>query len=365
MGQSVIADNWSLQDISRIFTGGLREEDTSVIEIHNNQHTYNSISYAIVQTEALFDFLTDIVLRDEIIVDAQFTNAWNEANSPISRAVDAGVLRSFPFLEDSEKLIKPRDQLVSQLCITSSLKNDHAENVRSYNTTQEATHKYLSAVLWGGAGMLARSFIYDCSYTPHPLRRKFFLNTGFLLPATDAVHIVNSLINDKRLSVSKSIYGQSSLHSMFVNLPPIPIRAIQDSSSALDIISNALQLREEFTELREWLRSFQEAISEDDSKKIMQYSKVLDSVTRNINHKLGLPANSTPKMSVGIGAVQLNIDGDLINSLHNKIGVKSTLNKLILDSSGKKALKKYSSFFGEGKSSIGLSLEQHFATYSG
>lgn len=364
MAQGIVADNWSLQDIASLFVDGLDSGNSDEIVIRNNEHIYQPVASAGIQTEALFDLLTDIILRDEIIVEEKFTTAWERHESPLQSLKKLGILRDYPFLNDPQKLVTPRDAIISRLCVTESLKNDHQENVETWSRNHQTPHALLSATLWGGAGMLARSFVYDRSYTPHPLRRKLFLNSNFLLPATDAVHRLNSLINEKRLSVSKRIYGSDALYSMFVNLPPIPIRVIQESGSSSDIIKCALQVRDEFKELREWLSSFQNALFTDNHKSVAEHSNVLESVAKNIDERLGIYTTNQFGLSAGLGILRININSDLINQTRNRFGVRATLNKLILDKSGREALKKYASFFGERDTSVGVNLEHYFSVAS-
>lgn len=83
MAEGVVADNWSLQDISTLLTDGLEGDVAGEIVIANNAHSYKPVSSAVIQTEALFDFLTDLLLRDEILVDEEFTYSWEKINSPI------------------------------------------------------------------------------------------------------------------------------------------------------------------------------------------------------------------------------------------------------------------------------------------
>jgi len=79
MSQSVISDNWSLQEISRLMTVGIDESKSHYIAIDrgNDRYTYEDSLSAIINTEALFDLLTDIILRDQILVEEKFIGAWN------------------------------------------------------------------------------------------------------------------------------------------------------------------------------------------------------------------------------------------------------------------------------------------------
>ncbi|KRT56339.1 hypothetical protein Ga0074115_1411 [endosymbiont of Ridgeia piscesae] len=105
MSQSVISDNWSLQNISELLLNGMEDGEGQYIKIdrENDSYEYKKISEAVIQTEALFDFITDIILRDQIIVDEKFTQAWKQYSS-LDKAVNAGVINPFPFLIDYENL---------------------------------------------------------------------------------------------------------------------------------------------------------------------------------------------------------------------------------------------------------------------
>ncbi|ENJ5962798.1 hypothetical protein AB1Z15_004072 [Vibrio parahaemolyticus] len=79
MSQSIISDNWSLQDIGGLLTGGIDESKSHYIAIdkENDRYSYEDSLSAIINTEALFDLLTDIILRDQILVEENFISAWN------------------------------------------------------------------------------------------------------------------------------------------------------------------------------------------------------------------------------------------------------------------------------------------------
>ena len=294
MAQGVVADNWSLQDISILFSEGMDDSRADEIVLQKGSHVYNPISYASIQSEALFDFLTDLVLRDEVIIEQRFEDAWININSPILKAKKRGVVRSYPFLNEPEKLEAPRERIIKHMCSTPSLVEAHQENVSSWASRQQAKHTLLSQTMWGGAGMCARSFVYEKGYTPHPLRKRFFINSGFMLPAGDALHQLTSFLDDQRLRVSKKLYGQDKLYSLFVNLPAIPIRVIQEASDLTQLIDVALEMRSDFQTLRDWLKSFQNALSQDDINTIVHYRNELDSVSRHVCLKIGNGTTNKP-----------------------------------------------------------------------
>ncbi|EPE8512765.1 MULTISPECIES: hypothetical protein [Vibrio] len=361
MAQGIISDNWSLQDISSLFVYGMEKSFADEIVISNGEHSYKEVSYASIQTEALFDFLTDLVLRDEILVEAKFEHAWMQTSSPILAAKNLGVVRSYPFLDEPQKLVEPRNRIIEHMSSTESLKLAHRENVSSWRETQRAQHPLLSQTMWGGAGMCARSFVYEKSYTPHPLRKRFFVNSGFMLPANDALHQLTSFLNDEQLKVSKKAYGTDSLYSLFVNMPAIPIRVIQDASSPSQLIDVALQMRQDFAKLREWLKLFQKALSEDNLQDITNYRRQLDSISEYVNSKIGLGSAQKPvTMEAGLGIFKMVTQANPINTLKNQFGVRATLNSLIFGSNGKQEIKKFIEMFEQRGTAVGYDIEQHF-----
>lgn len=361
MAQGVVADNWSLQEISTLLQNGLEADDAGEIVLENGIHTYKAIAGAIVQTEALFDFLVDLILRDEILVEEQFTHTWESFQSPLLEAKALGIVKAYPFLTEPEKIAGPRDRIVQYLCSTESLKVAHQANVEGWNRHKETPDQLLSITLWGGAGMCARSFVYEKSYTPHPLRKRLFINSGFMLPAADAVHQLITFLDDQKVQVSKKIYGNDSLFSARINLPAIPLRVIQESNSVDQLISVALQMRDDFSSLREWLKVFQNAIANDDAQKLLTYRKELDSVRQYVTSKLGMGSSDKPvTMEVGMGILKISTKGNPIESLKNQFGIRATLNKLIFGSNGRPEIAKYINMFGERGTTIGYELERQF-----
>jgi len=361
MAQGVVSDNWSLQDITSLFVRGLESDVAGEIVLKGEEHFYQPISSAIIQTEALFDFISDLILRDEILVEEKFTHAWEQVHSPILEAKNLGVVRPYPFLSEPEKIAGPREAIVNHICSTESLRTSHQKNVDGWNTNKQTPDPLLSATLWGGAGMCARSFVYEKSYTPHPLRKRLFVNSGFMLPAADALHQLTTFLDDQKVKVTKKIYGNGSLFSAYVNIPALPIRVIQEANSADQLISTALQMRDDFQTLRDWLKMFQNAMSADDTKSLLEYRKQLDSVNQYVDKKIGFGSKGRPvTMEAGMGIFKIATQGNPLENLKNQFGVRATLNKLVFGGSGSAELKKYVSMFGERGSEIGYEIERSF-----
>lgn len=60
MSQSVISDNWSLQNVSELLTNGIDSDIGHVItpNTETDSHGYEEIPSAVIAIEALFDLIT-------------------------------------------------------------------------------------------------------------------------------------------------------------------------------------------------------------------------------------------------------------------------------------------------------------------
>ena len=362
MTSGVIIDNWSLQDISNLLYSGMDDGVSHLIEPNTERdiHEYREIPAAIIQTEALFDFLTDVILRDQLLVEEQHVDAWRKEGSPLGTVDQAGIIRPYPF-RTNFKLDGPRNELVDRLCVTSSLRSEHEENTEGWRLYKRTPNPYLSQTLWGGAGMLARSFVTEQGYTPHPVRRNFFQNAGVVLRSEDSLVHLNSKIAEKRAAIYKAIRGSDEFYSLYINMAPLPIQVIQESSSPADLISTALQLRDEYQELRNWLGCYQAALNKDDFSEVAKYQAILHSISKYVDSKIGITSPDAPTFTAGIGVLKMAVKGDPINAIRNQFGVRAMVNKLILSKSGIADLKKYLGFFGEKKSTVGIKVIEHYS----
>ena len=355
----VIADNWTLQNVAELLNNGISEADASVIRIAGGSHEYADVLEGGIQTESLFDLLTDIVLRDQIIVDAAYADTWMGQNECLGQLATNGLLRQLSFLSNEEMFADVRNLIVDRLCVTDSLKADHSENVDSWTTRRESTNPYLAAVLWGGAGMVARSWVFDSPYRPHPLRRRLFEATKLFDGHVGALGRLEEVVDESRLRLAKRTSSAVTAYSMNVMLPPIPIRIIENSTNPGDFVQVALQLRPEFKPLRDWLRTTEISLEKDDLGAIQKHYRVLSDVSANIDKILG---NSTgaATFSIGLGVLKLSAKGDPVLSLKNRIGVRSVINNMILKESGQRALAIYCKMFDVPKTVTEILLTEHF-----
>lgn len=323
-------------------------------------HSYAYLPQALVSFEALFDFITDIVLRDEILVDERYTSTWMKFDTQLRSVADSKVIRPYNFLAQAEKIAGPRNEFVERLCLTGSIRVEHQSNSREWARSKQTPHPELSAVLWGGAGMLARAFVFEKIYTPHPLRRRLFQQAGVMLPDEDAVVRVTGVIRDKRASVSQSSSGNDTLYGLRLNLPPLPILVIREANDASQLLPVALQMRREYRELRDWLGEYQQALTSSDFSDRKRFEKVLRAISMHADSLVGRVDPNAPTFTAGLSALKVAFKGRPIEALRNRFGVRATMNRLILAGSGLAELRKLLGFFGHRDSGMALRLIQYF-----
>ena len=105
-----------------------------------------------------------------------------------------------------------------------------------------------------------------------------FIDAGIYTQDDDAVCQLSNVISEKRAKLHSGNLNQDELHSLTINMLPLPIMVIQESKSVKDLITVALQLREEYQELRNWLGCYQQALSDGKTGVREQYSLILKAI---------------------------------------------------------------------------------------
>lgn len=369
MSNRTLSDNWTLQDVATLLSSGLDNTTTaSIIKIDRDRDrfAYGEVSGAAVLMESLFSFLHDLILRDQIVVDEHFIDTWLGRAAALDALRDSAVIRPFPFRHDFSKVLDVRPEFERRLCVTSDLRNAHAENVRAREQEQSEPHAFLSQTLWGGAGMIARGFVYEEPYTPHPIRRRLFADTGFYATETaalgrgQAVDRFESFIADKRAALVQQKYGDRELNSLALSLSPVVTRVIRESSSSSDLISTALSIREEYAELREWIRLFQAELGNPTTPK-SRFESLLASVSNYIDSQHGIRPDGGLGFTLGIWALKISFRSNPLDAIRGHFGVRSALRKFILTETWDADLRRILGFFGHRSSKISLEVMEYFA----
>ena len=355
MKRSVLIDNWTLQDVGNLLSNGLTHDSMHEIEISQDRtkHEFIEVPGGFIQFDALLTLITNIVLYDELAVDEGFTHTWSESDTDFGTLVDASLLQPLPFSELGAPLKRLRRQIVNELAVTPTLESEDDKLRSQWRANQNTSNPHLSALLWGGAGMLARSQLTEMPYFGHPCRRRLIRESRIFAPRRDAWGRVEKTVNTGRTQMFKFRHGDiEGAHASF-HLPPIAVDVIEASTSLNDLIQTAIQAREAYSKLRNWLSEYQKALDSDDEKKQMSYERVLKSVAQNVESQYQDSEDDSTGISLSVGWFQIGVPGKPIETIKNRFGVRSMLVNLMVSSRGEHALRKLLKMLNEGYSTYG------------
>lgn len=363
MGQRVIADNWSLQAISELLTRGLDPDDSlGIAPLSDPNAPPSPLPQAIIDIEALFDLLTDVVLRDQILVDDQFHDAWFGQGEALTELARRSIVRPHAFLEHPERLEQPRRDFLKLLLINDTIALEQIANETAWSQTRTTPHAFTSQLVWGGAGMLARALVYAAPYTPHPLRRRLFQRAGVTLssPPTALCEFQRDLARHRNALYPRPAddHGMIGAH---VVLPALPALVLRDASSLSDMFVVAAQMRDRLSQVRGWLSQFQEAVSTGEYKAITAERKRLATLGREVERALGRTPADAPTLDISLAWFKLNLKYDIGRWRPRFDRVQTQVNTLTFAPSGHRELTKLLGFFGHQHSSVGARTIRHFA----
>lgn len=364
MSSSLIIDNWLLQDVGGCLSFGLNDDVSSELVINRNEdtHSIKDVPSAGVQVEALLGLLADIVFRDSLIVDSDFTNTWEPYRELFSPLLTAGLVRDLPFRKHDNQLREPKRFALDQLCVTSTLRDAQQRNEESWRSSKRADNPYMSAVIWGAAGMLSRSHVFESPYSGHPLRKRLIEQVMLSSIKPDVVSEFQEWMMDERLRLFETRAKASTQRAAMVVLPPAVIEIIEESKNVSDLVTVAFQMRDKYRNIREWLRLIQEAVESEDTKQIAKYKKTLDAVSNDIEREVRKSNLGTITLKLGFCMPSISVSLGTIDGVMKNFGIRSTLNNQIFSERGGKTLKKFLRMFDEDNSKIGLSVEEYFIT---
>lgn len=364
MGQRVIADNWSLQAVSDLMAQGLDLDDNpGIAPLTDPGLPTKAIPQAAIDFEALFDLLTDVVLRDQILVDDRFHDAWFGRGDALSELARRSIVRPHGFLEHPERLEAPRTDFLGRLLLNEVIANEQAINEAAWKESGTTPHGFTSQLVWGGAGMLARAWVYASPYTPHPLRRRLFQRAGLCLPAPPtALGEFKAEVAKQRDTLYPTSVAEDGVFGIRVILPALPALILRDATSIGDVFVVASQMRDQLSELRAWLSQFQEAVSAGEFKAIAAERRRLKTLGRDVQRAIGKVPDDASTLTIGWGWFKLGAKIDVGRWMPRFDRVQTQVNNLAFAPSGSRELAKLLSFFGHQHSAVARRIIEHFAT---
>jgi len=368
MEGQLIIDNWMLQDINQAFEQGLSVEEGGeiVVDIKKDSHRFHYTPVAVLQIDALLMLLVNIVLRNSLIVDDRFTHVWDKGSGSLQKLKGTNIINPFDFSSSEESIAEVRKAIVDELCVTRSIRTVQKANEILWESRGESFDDHMSQLVWGGAGYLARSHIYQTPYLGCPYRQALIRQTKFVGWRRDALMDMEHIINTKRANLFQDISSDRSAKYATFNLPPVATEVINESNDASQLIPVAMQLRDKYKKLRAWLKVYQDALDSDDPKSILKHRKILESVGRDIESEYSKTREGSTNVSIGTTWLNLTIPvTTVVDKLRGKFGVRAMLNDLVFASRGEKSLDKLLALFGEKNTKLSRDTHQHLiARYS-
>lgn len=362
METKILIDNWMLQDVNQALEKGLSGDFSGEIFVDtlNDTHDFNSMPHAVFQIDALLSLLTNIVLRDHLIVDDKFMYVWESGHKSLRTLRSAQIIKPYDFLSSEEKISGPRKIIVDELCVTKSIRTVQRKNERFWEERRQSADEHMSALVWGSAGYLARSHVYETPYLGCPFRQALIRQTKFVGVTGDAVRNVEYIVNTKRAKLFQKLsIDRSATYGTF-NLPPVAIEIIGESGNPGQLITIAVQLREKYKTLRYWLGEYQKALDSESTQKIKKYVSLLESIARDIDSNYPNKSEDSVRLSLGTSWLNLNTSvSNVIENVQNKFGVRAMLSHIISAERGEKSLKKLLNMFGEKNTKLSMAVYQH------
>lgn len=256
---TLIIDNLLLQQVGATFQEGLTDDERAEIASSpESGYSIRSVASAGVQVEELLQLLNAIVLADELIVDASSATTWEDVSGHFLPLIQTGLVLKKPFSEVRDEWLPLRQVAEEELCFSPQLSGDFAAFRAAWKPG--VNHPVFSTLLWGTAGMIARSQHLKVPYLSHPSRSRLIELSRFAPHRSNAHEIVQRFIATERIKLFDRVTAGQKTRAVTLSLPPLGLEVIAESSDRRQLISAAIHLRDRYRSLREWIGEFQRAL---------------------------------------------------------------------------------------------------------
>ena len=261
---------------------GLDESERTELDESNNTAGYERkhVSAAAIQVETLLQVINVIVLQDELLVDSEFVDTWDNEESPLRPLRNEHVVLAKPLLEARDEWLPTRDLVQEELCFSRKLSEDFADFRFKFKGDSDPV---FSNLLWGTAGMIARSLFLKKPYLGHPSRGRVIQLSRLGAGRADAQQTLNRFIASERVKLFDRITSNHTTRATSLSLPPVALEVIAECHEINDLIPTALQLRDKYRGLREWTGEFQRAL-EIDPKESAKHKALLEAAAADIDN---------------------------------------------------------------------------------
>jgi hypothetical protein len=269
----LLTDNWVYQDIAELFAHGPGEDEWLAVQV-GDRLEWTSLCWTGVALESLLSTLGAIVLRDRFLVEQKYIAAWTATSSPVLGLHAGRILCPIPEPDGLQKL---RTKFYREFFHVPALQHWHAENSIAMRETGSANNVYASLVLWGSIGYLARSALLGVTYVGHPVRRGFLAQTSLVNRDEDAAARALTTVDTVRMRYLAAAEDATTRVLRYI-VPPLLVEILEHSATCADLVPVALQFRDEYKKLRQWLAHFQRALQEGDRIRIRECEATLATI---------------------------------------------------------------------------------------
>lgn len=348
-------DNWTLQEVENLLSGGIDGSKVGgiVVSTDRQSHDFSPDLEAAIRIDALLTLLTNIVCFESLHVDHGFAHSWKKNVGHLSPLERLGIVAAVDYNPHKKQLQELSSVMLEELCVTPTLKTSMREIQNEWANFGKSSDPHLSALVWGSAGMLARSHVTATPYFGHPLRRRLLSETRMFTPKNSAVERFDAFLLTQRTKMFR--YRAERLTGTFGHmvLPPVAVQVIEEASSLDDLLPVAIQIRDQNAALRSWLSEYQAAIDEEDERKQIKFETTLASLAKSMEVKYGADKAGAVGISLNTAFIKIDVPRSIVDGIRNSVGIRATLSNLILTSRGHKAIDKLLGMLGAGGSTLG------------
>lgn len=256
---ALVIDNFILQQVGETLTVGLTDDCRVEIAASDEKgYVAQAVPSPGVQVEELLQLLNAIILSDELVVDATSTSSWEDVAPLFASLREARILTPKPFSEVRSEWVPIRNIVQEALCFSPQLSTDFAE-FRA-NWKPGINHPIFSTLMWGTAGMIARSQYLRIPYLSHPTRSRLIELGRFAPLRSNAQEVVQRFVSTERVKLFDRVTAGQKTRAATLSLPPLSLEVIAESSDCSSLVPIAIQLRDKYRHLREWIREYQHAL---------------------------------------------------------------------------------------------------------
>lgn len=259
MPAALVIDNLILQQVGETLMVGLT--DDSRVELTASEakgYEVRAVPSPGVQIEELLQLLNAIVLSDELIIDASATGAWSDVGHFFAPLRDAQILASKPFSDVRSEWLPFRKYAEEALSFSPQLNADFA--AFRANWKPGINDPVFSTLMWGTAGTIARSQYLKTPYLSHPTRSRLIDLSSLAPHRSNAQEIVQRFVSTERVKLFDRVTAGQKTRATTLSLPPLGLEVIAECSDRNQLIPTAIQLREKYRYLREWIGEYQHSL---------------------------------------------------------------------------------------------------------